>query len=437
MNPRHAALDILCRLEDSPQRLEKLLHQHLGQKAPERDRALATNLVYTVLRNRLYLDHLLRPCLKRPLEKLDQPLPHILRLGAAELMLLNTPDHAAVDGAVRLTIAGPAQRARGLVNGVLRTLARRRQTPPPPPKGRAARLSIQYSHPRWLVEELLQQLPPDQVEALLAANQEQPPLALRANTLKIEPPELARRLAPLVGPVEPHPLDRDSLVLRGFSGRANHLPGFEQGLFQVQDPGATAVTRLLQVRPGQRVLDLCAGAGGKTGHLAALMQNQGELVAVEPSPGRVRGLETNLERLGVRNARIIQADATRLGQDLGTFDRILVDAPCTGLGVVGRRPDLRWRRRPQDAERLARLQLELLRAALRLLAPGGLLLYCTCTITRRENQAVIQELMAKEPGLELQWPPDTPLQADGYFHTYPHQHHCDGFFAAAIMNDES
>ncbi len=432
MNPRRAALEVLVRLDQSPQRLEKILHRHLDARAPQRDRALATNLVYTVLRQRLYLDHLLRPCLKRPMPELDPPLPHILRLGAAELVLLNTPDHAAVDGAVRLAIAGPARRARGLVNAVLRNLARRRHQPPPLPPDPGARLSIQYSHPRWLVEEMLQQLDRKQVEALLAANQKQPPLALRTNTLKIEPQELARRLAPVAGPVEPHPLDRDSLVLQDFSGRPNQLPGFNQGLFQIQDPAATAVSRLLEVRPGQRVLDLCAGAGGKTGHLAALMQNQGELVALEPSPGRFRALVANLERLGVKIARPLQADATRLEQKLGRFQRILVDAPCSGLGVVGRRPDLRWRRSPRDPERLAQLQLELLQAALNLLAPGGALLYCTCTITRRENQMTIQELLARNPNLKADWPPQVPRQADGYFHTYPHRHHCDAFFAARI-----
>ncbi len=433
MNPRRAALEILCRLDDSPQRLEKLLHRQLDSRAPERDRALAANLVYTVLRNRLYLDHLLKPCLKRPLAGLDHPLPHILRLGAAELVLLNTPDHAAVDGAVKLAIAGPAHRARGLVNGVLRSLARRHRQPPPLPRDPTTRLSIQYSHPRWLVEELLQQLDPEQVERLLAANQEQAPLALRTNTLKIDPRELARRLAPVAGPLEPHPLDPDSLVLKGFSGRPSRLPGFDEGLFQIQDPAATAVTRLLGVGPGQRVLDLCAGAGGKTGHLAALMQNRGELVALEPSPGRFRALVANLQRLGVKIARPIQADATRLDQDLGRFHGILVDAPCTGLGVVGRRPDLRWRRSPRDAERLARLQLELLRAARALLAPGGVLLYCTCTVTRRENQMLVQEFLAREPGLEPRWPEQAALHADGYFRTYPHLHHCDAFFACRLV----
>lgn len=433
MTPRRAALDILLRLDAAPKRLESLLFETLGrmERSQPRDRALASRLVYTVLRNRLYLDFLLNRFVSRPLAKLDPAVLQILRLGAAELLFMNTPDHAAVHAAVELAKSGPARRAQGMVNGALRSLARSRKKLPSPGGDPARRLSVLYSHPRWLVEELLDRLPPDEVEAWLAANQEEPPLTLRANTLKTDRDRLAAVLAPAAEKVSPHPLCPDSLTLQGFSGPPSRAPGFQEGLFQVQDAGASAATLLLGAGPGQKVLDLCAGAGGKTGHLAALMKNTGQLTAVEPSPGRRRGLEANLARLGVTNARVLQADGTRPEAGWGKFQRILVDAPCTGLGVAGRRPDLRWRKTPADAEGLAALQADLVRAAAGLLAPGGVMVYCTCTVTRRENEDVVAGLLREDPGLSLE-PVGLEADGDGFFRTLPHRDQCDAFFAAKL-----
>ena len=444
MDPRRTAFTVLQAVEESPQRLEKLLDRALsrtGRDSDPRDRALAVRLVYTVLRHRRWLDHLLAPCLKRPLASLDSAVRRVLRLGAAELAFLNTPDHAAVHAAVELAKATPARRGQTLVNAALRALARRRPGPPPPLEGNDPRkLALVSSHPTWMVAELMAQWPPEEVRAWLQADQEDPPLALRVNTLKTTPEELGRRLAEEGLEARPHPLAPESLVLTRRRGPARDLPGFRQGLWQAQDPGATAVGRLLGVEPGMRVLDLCAGAGGKTGHLAALMADRGELWAVEVSAGRLRGLKANLARLGVNCVRIHQADATRLSpEEIGTFPRILLDAPCTGLGTAGRRPDVRWRRRPREAERLAELQLALLRAAADLLAPGGALLYCTCTVTRAENRQVVARLLAERPELRPGWdrpaagPAAGAIGPDGFFRTLPHRHGCDAFFAARLV----
>lgn len=444
MDPRRTAFAVLQALEQSPQRLEKLLDRALsraGKGSDPRDRALAVRLVYTVLRHRHWLDHLLDPCLSRPLESLDPAVRQVLRLGAAELAFLNTPDHAAVHAAVELAKATPARRGQTLVNAALRALARRRPGPPPPLRGDDPQeLALAASHPPWMVAELLAQWPPQEVRAWLEANQQDPLLALRVNTLKIAPEELALRLAEEGLEARPHPLAPESLVLTKRRGPARELPGFREGLWQAQDPGATAVGHLLGVEPGMRVLDLCAGAGGKTGHLAALMEDRGELWAVDVSAGRLRGLKTNLARLGVGCVRLQQADATRLNpKDMGTFQRVLVDAPCTGLGTAGRRPDVRWRRRPQEAERLAELQLALLRAAADLLAPGGTLLYCTCTVTRVENQQVVARLLAERPELRPAWdrqaagPAAAAIGEDGFFRTLPHRHGCDAFFAVRLV----
>ncbi|MCB2187030.1 MAG: 16S rRNA (cytosine(967)-C(5))-methyltransferase RsmB [Deltaproteobacteria bacterium] len=432
MNPRRVAFEVLAALESGPQRLEKILAQALsahGQAAP-RDRAFATSLVYAVLRHRLRLDHLLDQCTKGPLARLDAPVLAVLRLGAAELVVQGAPAFAAVHAAVELAKATPARRGQNLVNAVLRALARQLAAPAPDaaaasPGDEAGRLSLTYSHPRWIVGEMLASWPISEVEPWLAANQQDPPFTIRTNTLKITREELARELTARGLFVREHPLAPEGLVLGGVSGPASGVFGFAQGLWQGQDAAAQAVSHLLDIAPGQRVADLCAGAGGKTGHLAALMQNQGELVAVDPSAGRIRALEGNLARLGVTSCRALRGDARELGPEVGLFDRILVDAPCSGLGVAGRRPDLRWRRKPTDVAELAAKQTEILAAACSLLAPGGRLVYATCTFTRQENQEVVARALAGFPGLRLvqNW------------HSFPHRDQADAFSAAVLARN--
>jgi 16S rRNA (cytosine967-C5)-methyltransferase len=227
--------------------------------------------------------------------------------------------------------------------------------------------------------------------------------------------------------------------MSGVSGGPAHLPGFAEGLWQAQDPAASAVTTLLGVEPGQSVLDMCAGVGGKTGHLAALMKNQGRLLAVDNSPGRVMALKTNLARLGVTNAEVWECDALALPPSLGPFRAILLDAPCTGLGTAGRRPDLRWRRTAEDPPRLAALQLALAARAAEMLAPSGALLYVTCTVTRAENEGLVAALLAQRPDLRIEWadasglPAGQALTEDGFWRTLPHRHGCDAFFAARFV----
>ena len=443
-DPRLAACRVLVALDKTPRHLETLLARELGRwpSADPRQRAAAFNLVYTVLRNRLWLDHQLGPLVKRGLPRLDPPVRAVLRLGAAELLLLDKPAHAAVSCAVDLARAAQAHAAAGLVNGVLRSLARRPQplALPDRQKKPAAHLGVGYSHPPWLVAQLLEDWPADQVEAWLAANQEPAPGMIRVNTLLASVPEVSSLLASRVGSITPHAWVPQVLVLKGFSGPLEELPGFAQGLWQGQDAGAAAISLLLGVQPGMRVLDMCAGAGGKSGHLAELMHDQGELWALDESSGRVEALKANLARLGITRARVAQADARRLSPEKeGFFDRILLDAPCTGLGVAGRRPDLRWRREPEDPPRLARLQLTLARAAARVLAPGGALLFCTCSVSRAENQEVVAALLAQAPDLALQWDAKTDpaltrlVGTDGFFRTFPQPRGCDSFFAARLV----
>lgn len=438
--PRRAAFRVLQDMESGAAMLEGSLAHHLAE-APPRERAFATSLSFAVLRNRLYLDHLIAAHLDRPPAKLDPAVLTVLRLGAAEAALMSTPAHAVVSAAVDLAKATPARRGQKLINAVLRRLVRDWQdTPMPGPEADPVqRLSLTYSHPAWLVSELLSQHPGAVVEEWLKANQVQPPLTLRANPARISRDDLAQRLADFAAEPRPHPLSPEGLMLRGAKLPAAQLPGFAEGLFSIQDAAAQAVSHLLGVAPGLAVADICAGSGGKTGHLAALLRGQGSLLAVDPSPGRIRALRENLGRLGVQWVSVKQADALSLkGRDAG-FDRVLVDAPCTGLGVCGRRPDVRWRRTPDDPARLAKLQLELAAKAAELVKPGGALLYVTCTVTRAENEGVVAGLLARCPGLRLEWPQDLApelracLDEGGYFRTMPQRDDADAFFAARLV----
>ncbi len=440
MNPRRLALKVLIDLDLTPKHLEHLLSLHLDKHsgAQQRDRSMAANLVYAVLRHRLRLDYLIKPFVNRPMDKLDLPVLSALRMGVADLVILESPAHAAVDSAVDAAKACGAGRAAGMVNGVLRSLSRAMPAAAQLPHidEPAARLAITYSHPQWIVDDLLAQWGPEKLEPWLEANQSQQPVTLRANTLRTSRGELKELLADSVDAAFDHPLAPDGLIIKGSRGPLELLPGFDDGLWQAQDAGAQALSRLLGVLPGMKVLDLCAGAGGKTGHLAALMQNRGEVVAVDKSPGRIRALRNNMARLGAEIVRVAEAD----GQDYDprglTYDAILVDAPCSGLGVLGRRPDARWRRSSGDSRRLAELQLRLLGHAARMLASGGALLYCTCTVTKTENEDVVGRLLDGQKDLQPDWQGAETfgcLDDDGFWRSFPRSMQADSFFAARLV----
>jgi 16S rRNA (cytosine967-C5)-methyltransferase len=399
---------------------------------------LVTNLVYGVLRNRLFLDYLLKHFLRQSPESLDLPVLTILRLGAYEQEFLSTPAFASVNAYVELSKKGPAKKARGLINACLRGLDRGRQKVKLPSADKSFNkwLSLSFSHPLWLVDELVRLWGEKEAQKWCEANQEKPAATIRVNTLKTSPRVLMGLLAEHVKDIKTHPLDPHVLVLIGLKGGIMSLPGFEEGFWQAQDPAATCVTRLLGVEPGMRVLDLCAGAGGKSGHLAELMKNQGQLVCADPSAGRIKALKENLARLGVKKARVIKAEAAKLDAGQMLYDRILRDAPCSGLGVIGRRPDLRWRRSSQDAKRLAELQSGILAKAGELLSPGGALVYCTCTMMPGENMEVVEAFMQKHPEFFLDPAPDEYTKKcwtkDGFFQTLPHRQKSDAFFAARL-----
>jgi len=367
-----------------------------------RDRAQAQRLAYGAVQRRGSTDAVIRELAGRSPRLLDPPVLACLRLGLYELLYSSSAEHAAVDQAVELCKRAGAAHAAGLVNAVLRRAGRERAAlleklaDDREPTGAAAAHSV----PRWLAELWWEELGPDTARSMLRASNEPAERALRVNTLRDGREQMRRRLGeagvavtPAPGPA---PLDAaELLVLDGRLGEAAAL--VESGDLVPQSRGSAAVVELLDPRPGHQVLDLCAGPGIKTGQIAARMEDRGELIAVDSDPERAAQVAEQAERLGLRSVTVIEADAA--GFELGDgFDRVLVDAPCSGLGTLASRPDVRWRRSPQAIERLAEVQGRILARAARLVRPGGSLVYATCTLSRAENEDVVTGLLAGEDG---------------------------------------
>ena len=384
---------------------------------PPRDRDLAAELAYGTLRRLLRIDHALAPLLDRPLSQASPAARAALRLDAHQLLFMRIPDHAAVSETVALLPA----RERGFANAVLRRLAR--EGAPEPSGEGAGSISLRTGLVRWAVEEL-QRLVGEEAEAAAAALADHGPLTLRTNPCRttVERLEAALRAAGL--DPEPGRLHPGSLRLRG--GAPTELPGFAEGWFAVQDEASTYVVDVLAPQPGERILDAAAAPGGKASDVAC---RAGAVVAADVSERRTRLVEGAAGRLGVRVLPVVQ-DAARPALREGAFDRVLLDAPCSGIGAARRRPELLWRPTAADARKLGRLQRSLLGGLVPLVRPGGLLVYSVCTFPRVETDEVCDDLLTRFPDLR----PDPFRGPDGgevvRARLWPHRHGTDAMFVA-------
>jgi 16S rRNA (cytosine967-C5)-methyltransferase len=410
-----------------------------------RDRALAMRLAYGAVQRRATLDHLIERLAERPAAKLDPPVLAALRLGLYELAYLSgAPDYAVVTDAVELAKAHG--RGHGLVNAVLRRAGR---------EGPAALLggltedtpehaALMHSHPEWIAALWWRELGPDAARALMAADNEQGEVALRANTLLTDAESLAAAL-----PLSTHrdPDIPEALVLEE-PFDVHGSPLWREGAFIAQSRAAMLVARALGPRSGERVLDLCAAPGGKSTHLAALMGGGGEVLAVERDRRRAGALARTAERVRAGNVRVEVADAEQPRPEGPVYDRVLVDPPCSGLGTLQAHPDLRWRVTPEKVREMAGAQARILAAGAGALRPGGVLVYATCTISPTENERVIAafldsnadfgiddlaaELPAYGPAASAAVGPERCAQPAGAVLTLPHRDHTAGFFIARM-----
>lgn len=444
---RRLALGILGEVERKGAYADVAFERWAGGEADPRERAFAQELAYGVLRRRLTLDHHLGHCLRQPLQRLPVPIRNTLRLGAYELLYGGVAPYAAVSQAVELAKAHGHAGTVSLVNAVLRALSRGARAPfPDPDQDAVAAISLRESCPAWLVRRWLARLGREETEALCAALNQVPPLSGRCNQVRASPARLAERLAEegvrtSPGRYRPECFRIDS-VPPGWT--VAQLPSFREGWFSLQDEGSALVAPVLNPQPGERVVDACSAPGTKTAHLLELMGGEGEVLAVDVHPHRLRLVEEGCARLGLAGGlRTRVGDARRLAELTeacwgAPADKILVDAPCSGLGALGRRPDLRWRRREEDLAALACLQREILRGAAEALGPGGILVYATCATEPEENQKVVEAFLAERPefapaDLTPYLPPALRVDSQGHFlQLWPHRHGTDGFFICRL-----
>ncbi len=435
MTGREIAFQVLRRVEEGGAFASRALDAALAQAGalPTREAGLATELVYGTLRRALALDAALQLHASRPIAAADPAARVALRIGAYQLLHLGTPAHAAVSEAVELVRSVQHGRAAGFVNAVLRALARDPRPAPAPPLAEdpAGHVALTEAVPRWLAEEWVGWLGAEEALALARGMNTPAPLTLRAPGREALLDRLTRAgLDAAVTPRSP-----DGLLVRGASVAA--VARAAGGLaFQVQDEAAQLVSRYAagHLRGGGRVLDACAAPGGKTFHLAELLGPEGEVVAVELHPRKAEELRGEAERRGLGGrVRVICADAAKPipGLAVGSFDAVLVDAPCTGLGTLRRHPELKLRREPGDPARMTGTQRAILEACASYAHPAALVTYSVCSLTRAEGPEVAGwaagKGLARAPA-PAGFPADV-LTAEGDLLTLPHRHGCDGFYA--------
>ena len=407
-----------------------------------RDAALATQLCFGVLQNQMLLDFYLSKFSNIPLKRMEGKVVQTLRLGAYQMLFLTRiPHSAAVNSAVTLVKTHCKNpRAAGMVNGILRSMERSLQNMPVIPQGDpVAYLSTLYSHPEWLVKEFILSLGEEETAQLLAADNSQPPTAVMVNTTRTTAEELKTMLEDDHVEAEPHPWLENCLLLHR-TGDLERLEAFQQGLFYVQDPASRLAVLAAGAKPGMKVLDCCAAPGGKSFAAAIAMENQGEIVSCDLHPHKKKLIQAGADRLGLTIISPKTADGKVFRPEWeSAFDLVLVDAPCSGLGVIRKKPDIRYKD-PAPLADLPAVQLDILRNAARYVKPGGTLMYSTCTLLYRENGEVVETFLAENNSYKAEafpLPGPVGLVQGGSVTLWPHRHGTDGFFISKMRREEA
>ncbi|MBD1874522.1 16S rRNA (cytosine(967)-C(5))-methyltransferase [Nodosilinea sp. FACHB-131] len=439
---RQLALNVLLQVQAGAY-ADVALHRTLSQtKLSESDRAFATELVYGTVRRQRTLDALIDQLGTRPADKQPPVLRLVLHLGLYQLRYLTAvPDSAAVNTSVDLAKANGLDKLSGVVNGLLRQYIRQSEQDTDPlrlPDQPAIALGIRHSYPDWLIELWLDQLGAAETDRLCQWFNQVPAIDLRVNRQQTTVEAVKTAFAAADIAIEPIPGVPWGLRLVNHQGALTNLPGYEAGWWSVQDASAQLVGLLLDPQPGETVLDVCAAPGGKATQMAEIVGEGGQVWACDRAPSRLKKITANANRLGLTNLHTHAGDSTDLTQFHHQADRVLVDAPCSGLGTLHRHADARWRQTPDSITTLAELQSALLSEAARCIKPGGTLVYATCTLHPAENEAVIEAFCRAHPTWQVQ--PPAPGFGDGlevapagWVRVWPHRQSMDGFFMVRLQ----
>jgi len=443
---RTASLDILNTLDQEDDTLDHILDEVLSRHAffSKKDRALLQALVYGVLRWRARLDWVIAHFSATRLNRIDPRVMNILRLGLFQIIYLNRiPVSAAVNTSVEMAKSVKKPYVVRFVNALLRNAARSYQqvSYPDADQDPLSALAIKKSFPDWIVKRWLNRFGLEDTGRLCDAVNTIPPLTIRCNTLKTDRKKLLKCIEKDVAHVEYTTYSPVGVLLSNPKQSIGEIKAFEKGMFQVQDEAAQLVTFLLYPRPGEIILDACAGLGGKTGHIAQMMENRGKLMAMDTNEKKLFRLLPEMHRLGISMVTTCVHDLSDPPDEksMGKFDRVLLDAPCSGLGVLRRNPDAKWRTKEQDLIRQSRRQAIFLDHLAHLVKPNGILVYCVCSLEPEENESVVNGFLNTHPNFAIENNRDrmpdkarSLLTGNGCLKTFPHFHNMDGFFAVRM-----
>ncbi|MDI9475834.1 MAG: 16S rRNA (cytosine(967)-C(5))-methyltransferase RsmB [Natronincolaceae bacterium] len=442
MNPREGALSVLYEINEKNAFSNIAINQELRNKPYKQlDRGLITELVYGVLENQIYIDYIIEQFSTYRIAKMNPYTLNLLRLGIYQLLFLDRiPGFAAVNETVNLS-KKYCKKTTGFINGVLRNIQRNRESIefPCPEKNIVKYLSVRYSHPQWLVETFLNNFGEDFTAKLLKANNATPDLYVRINTLKIEIDDCIKLLIDEGYTVKQSPFIKEAVIVEGIHNiEQSNL--YKKGYIQIQDFSSMLVAKILDPKEGNFIIDVCSAPGGKATHMAQLMNNKGTIIARDIHDHKLKLVRENAERLGITIIKTENFNGKDLDKNLlSRADRVLVDAPCSGLGIIRRKPEIKYRKQPADIKSIMTIQYDILKNASRYLKLGGELVYSTCTINPKENGDIVREFLDCNPDYTLI---DISKEYEDFIpgkHTksmiqlYPNIHNTDGFFISKIM----
>ncbi|WP_042356293.1 16S rRNA (cytosine(967)-C(5))-methyltransferase RsmB [Bacillus rubiinfantis] len=439
-NVRETALDLLVTIEKSQSYSNLLLnHEIKKQQLPQKDVGLLTELIYGTLQRRMTLDYFIKPFVVKS-KKLEPWVLHLLRMTVYQLVYLDRiPDHAAINEAVELAKKRGHRGIAGLVNGVLRSMQRDGLPALDAIANLVERLSIETSHPQWLVERWIQQFGYEKTRKMCEVNLTAPLQTARVNLVRISRDECVKILENEGFMIEKSPVIPEAI--RSLKGNLAASTAFKQGFITIQDESSMLVAYALGLKKGETILDACAAPGGKSTHIAEKLQQTGTVISIDLHEHKVKLIKENAARLGLTNIDTHVFDSRQVGEHFSTesFDKILLDAPCSGFGVMRRKPDIKYSKKEQDVSQLSKIQVNLLQAVAPMLKQGGILVYSTCTVDKQENEQTMQAFLRDHPEfvedteLKERMPEAIqPLITHFDLQIFPQDFGSDGFYIAAL-----